>query len=61
MADKLVSIPNNDTQSYPICRLQLMVEILDIQPNNPTNQNLIKVLKFVKQTNKKTLLQNFGD
>ena len=31
------------------------------QTNEPTNQNSIKVPKVVKFTNKKTLIQNFGD
>ena len=26
MADSLVYIPSNDTQDYPFCRLQLVVE-----------------------------------
>ena len=26
MADKLIYIPNDDTQNYPLCRLQLEVE-----------------------------------
>ena len=34
---------------------------LDTQLNEPTNQNLNKVLKVVKLKNKKTLLLNFGD
>ena len=34
---------------------------LDTQLNQPTNQNSIKVPKVVKQTNKKTLLYDFGD
>ena len=34
---------------------------LDTQLNKPTNQNLIRVPKVVKPTNKKTLLYNFGD
>ena len=29
MADKLIYIPNNDTQNYPFCRLQLEVKYLD--------------------------------
>ena len=43
---------------YLICKLQLVVETfgLDTKLNEPTNQNLIKVTKVVKQTNKKTLL-----
>ena len=56
-------IPNDDTQNYPICRLQLVVETLytQLNENEPTtNQNTIKVHKVVKPTNKKTLY-NFGD
>ena len=33
---------------------------LETQLNKPTNQNLLKVPKVVKRTNKKTL-ENFGD
>ena len=29
---------------------------MDTEPNEPTNQKSIKVPKFVKQTNKKTLI-----
>ena len=60
MVDKFMYIPNDDTQNYPICRLKLVVETLDTQLNEPTNQNTIKVPKVVKPTNKKTLY-NFGD
>ena len=28
MADKLMYIPNNDTQNYPYCRLKLVVETI---------------------------------
>ena len=52
IADKLMYIPSNDTQNYPFCRLQLVVETF----NEPTNQNSIKVPKVIKLTNKKTLL-----
>ena len=49
-------------QNYPISRLQLKwLKLLDIQLNNPTNQNSIKVPKFVKPTNNKTLYYDFGD
>ena len=54
MADKL--IPNDDTQVSPFCILQLVVETLDTQLNEPTNQNSIKVPKVVMPTNKKKLL-----
>ncbi len=29
MADKLMYIPNNDAQNYPLCRLKLMVETFE--------------------------------
>ena len=48
MADRLMYIPNDETQNYPFCRLQLVVAL-----NEPTNQNSMKVLKVVKPTNKK--------
>ena len=44
-------IPNNDTQNYPFCRLQLVVENLNTQLIEPTNQHSIKVLEVVKPTN----------
>ena len=49
-------MPNDDTENYPFCRLQLVV---DTQLNEPTNKDLIKVPKVVKPT--KTLIQNDGD
>ena len=55
MADKLNYIPNDDTLNYPFCRLQLVVERLDTQLNEPTNQNAIKVPKVVQPTNNNTL------
>ena len=30
MADKLMYIPNDDTQNYPFCRLKLVVETLNL-------------------------------
>ena len=55
--NKLMFIPNDETQKYPLCRLQLLDKRLDTQLNKPTNQ----IQKVVKLTNKKSLLQNFGD
>ena len=55
MANKLMYIPNDNTQNYHSCRLQLVV---DTQLNKSTNQNSVKV---VKQTKKKMLSKNFGD
>ena len=53
MADKLLYINNDDLKNYRFCRLQLVIESLDTY--KPPCQNLIKVPKVVKQTNKKTL------
>ena len=48
MADKLINIPNDDTQNYPFSRLQFSwLNHLDTQLNEPTNQNWIKVSKVV--------------
>ena len=57
MAYKLMYIPNNNTQNYPFCRLQLMVETYGQWAlTESINQNLVKVPKVVKSTNKKSLL-----
>ena len=52
MANKLINIPNDDTQNYSFFILQLV----DIQLSEPTHQNSIKVIKVFKPTNKKTLI-----
>ena len=39
---------NDDTQNYPICRLQLVLKYLDTQLNEPTIQNSIKVSNVVE-------------
>ena len=54
MADKLINIHTDDTQNYPFCRLELVVET---QLISTTNQNSVKVPKVVNLTNKK----DFGD
>ena len=57
MADKLIYIPNVDTQYYPFCRLKLEVEtFVHSTSNKPINSNPIKVPKVVKPSNKKTLM-----
>ena len=53
-------IPNDEKQNYPLCRLQLLDKRLDTQFNEPTNQ-IKYISNVVRLTNKKTLLQNFGD
>ena len=53
MADKLMYIPNDDTQNYPLCRLPLVVETFGLYIKwGP---------KVVKPTNKKVLALKFGD
>ena len=47
IGDKLMYIPNDDTQNCACCRLQLLVKSLDTQLNKPTNQNPIKISKVV--------------
>ena len=51
MADLLMYIPNEDTQNYPFCRLQLVIKTVELntQLYEPKNQNLIKVPKFSSQ------------
>ena len=48
-------IPNDNIQNYPFFRLQLVFGIFDTQPNEPINQNSVKVPKVVQPTYKKTL------
>ena len=57
MADKYLYIPLDDTQNYPFCRLQLVVESLETQLNRPTNQNSLKFSKFkpIRKRNLNTL------
>ena len=39
---ELMYIPNEDTQDYSLCKLQLLlVKRLDTKLNKPTNQNSI--------------------
>ena len=42
MTDKVMYIPNDNTQNYPFCVLVLVVEKINIQLNKPTNQNSLK-------------------
>ena len=61
MANKLMFIPNDDTQNYPFCSKNYWLKRLNSQLNKPTNQKSLKNPKVVKPRNKKTLLKNFGD
>ena len=49
----------DDTQNYSLDRLQLEVEKMNTQVDVPTSQNLIKVTKVVKPTNKKCSFHGF--
>ena len=53
--DELMHIPIDDTQNYQFCRLQLVVETLDTQLNEPTNQNQVNIPKIIRETNRKIL------
>ena len=46
---------DDDTQKYPLNRLQLVVQTLDTQLTEPTNQKSIKVPGVVGSTNNKKL------
>ena len=41
MADKFMYIPNDDTQNYPFCIFQLLVNDCTLN-NKPTNENSMK-------------------
>ena len=56
MADKLMYIPNDDTQNYFFCRLQLDVETFGHSTYWTNQSNSIKVPEIDESTNKKTLL-----
>ena len=48
MTDKLMYIPHDDTQNYPVCRLQLVVKRLNIQLNQ-RNKIPLKFKKLLSQ------------
>ncbi len=60
MTDELMYIPNDDTQNYSFCKLQLVVETFGHLPLQTNQSNLIKVLKVVKPTNKKKVILKPG-
>ena len=43
MADKFMYIPDEDTQNYAFCRLQIGLKTFGHSTNEPTNPNSIKV------------------
>ena len=52
MNNKWMNIPNDDKLNYSFCKLRLV----DNTSLEPTNQNLMKVLKVFEPTNKKIYL-----
>ena len=61
MIDKLMYIPNDDTQNYPFCRLQLkLLKLLNTQLNEPTNQNSIKSSKLLHNRIRKRWFKTLG-
>ena len=53
MEDKLMHVQNDDKQNTPFCRVKVLIEKFKHCKFEPTNQNLIKVNKVFKPTNKK--------
>ena len=50
------TIPKDNTQNYPFCRLKLVVKTFGHSLNELANPKFIEVPKVVKLTNKKTLV-----
>ena len=59
MADKLMHIPNDNTQNSPFCRLQLAVKHLNTQLNE-INQNVVKSTKLLSQGIRKRYYKTLG-
>ena len=56
MADKLMYIPNDNTQNCPFCNVKLVVETFEQATKYSNQSKFTKVPKIVKPTNKNTLL-----
>ena len=56
MPDKLKYIPNNDTQNYHFCTLQLVIVTFEHSTKKNNQSNSINVSKIVKPTDNKKLL-----
>ena len=61
MADKLMYIPYDDTQTNPFCRFQLVIETFGHSTHYNNQYKINRGPKVVKPTNKKTFLYNFED
>ena len=53
MAEKLLHIPNDETQNYTFCRSKLVVETFETLLNELTNQNSLKSPKLLGQRTRK--------
>ena len=61
MADKILYIPNDDTQNEPVFRLQLVFETcLPTELNEPTNQNQLKNPRLLSQRIRKLYYKTLG-
>ena len=60
MVDLLMYITRMTHKNTPSVDYNERLKSLNSQLNKPTNQNLVRVPKVVKQTNKKTLLKILG-
>ena len=62
MADKLMYIPNKETQNCTFVDYNYWLKRLDTitQLNEPTNQNLIKALKLLSQRIRKCYYKTLG-
>ena len=54
MSDKLMKIPNDDTQNYPFCRLKLVIKSFEHATIWTSQLKFTNVPKVGKLTNKKT-------
>ena len=55
MADRLINIPNDDTQNYPFCRnYNQLLKSFDTQINEPTNLNSKKPSQRIRKRYYKT-------
>ena len=61
MTNKLMYIPNDETQIYPYFRLQLVIETFENSTYEPTNQNSIKKNKVVSQHIRKRYYKTYWD
>ena len=60
MDDKFMYFPNDYTQNYLFCRLQLGVETFGHPTYFPNNQNSITVPNFLSQRISKRYYKTFG-